>query len=236
MLITTTEINNMYLRTLFNKFLNEEKNFKIELTKNNFKKETIKELNGFNYIYGHNETFGYYFVAMDKNKDGFIWVKPYDFKEPEEGIFYTPRNTKYKTIKENFYNIFNIERCRDELIAEIRNMVPNKMTKDNFMMRLFFSHRLSINKPMQSKLLCQYMISLVDKSNSFGIDSQIQEEIDKLLFKENEIKVEGTESYLTLEEKKVLISGEIIKNFEKYLKKKISIEKLLKDINNIYFK
>lgn len=235
MLLNNEEKNNMYLRTVYNKVFNEKREFKINII-DDFKKNTKKFLNGFTYIYGHSDEFGYYFLAIDTNNDGFLWVKPYDLKDPENGYFIIPTISKYENLRSLFYKVFNMEHLREELLLEIRTIhineeVINEITPTNFMMRLFFSHRLNIKKPMQSKMLCQYIISLASDKKKYGIDNSIKEEIDLKIEEEQE-----RDNNFNLELKKVLISKTILDNQEKYFKKDVSIDKLLKDINIIYFK
>jgi len=234
MLLTTKEMNDIYIERILNKFLNKDRNvFKIDLNKNILSDNSIiKILNQFTYTYGWTEMFGMYFIVIDKNREGFIWLDPYT-KEKENGIFLATK--KYKYMENTFYSLYNIETFRNELIEEIRDFEKKEeepLTVNNFLMRLRFNHRLKISRPIVAKFLCQFFISKT-YSNKYSVDKEYLESFKKDI--DNKVENDIHRFVFASDRKKINISNQLIYSMEKIIKEEVSIELFLEDINSIYF-
>ena len=174
MLFNRNELNEIYINEIKNRYLSKNGKFKDILSKLNFS-DKIYKYKDFEYVYGHSETFGYYFIAITENKEGFLWVNPIQYKN-EEGFFFSTE--KFNGIEDNFKTVFNLEDFRDIYVRYIRTDKLDNNMKTFMSIILFrsFPWFSRTSKSTSAKVIGVYLFSVVyDFRNSI---TDLQREID----------------------------------------------------------
>jgi len=221
MLFSQDELNKIYIDKTIEKIFNQKtEKFKNTLPKLNISSQIYK-YKDFDYIYGFSEGYGYYLIAIDENKDGFMWIKPPIFKDNENGLFYGTK--KFKYLSDYFYNIINLSMFREIYIRYIRHEEMEQNIQSFFSVVFFrsFPWFRKFNRKLTSKIILVYLFSII---------YEFKNEVDILNKETRDLSLNSPESFHNADNiiKASTFTGI---NIDKILKHEISFTDI---INYIY--
>ena len=221
MIFSKDEINLIYINRLIDRLLSEDKKkFKNRLSKLSLESK-IYRFKDFSYTYGHSEIFGYYFIAINDDKEGFMWINPPQFEQNENGLFYG--TNKFNYLEEEFYSVFNYTKFREIYIGYIRDrkLENNIQTFLSIIMFRSFPWLKRFNRRISAKVIGAYIFSII-----YNFKNEVN-----LLNKELEnFNLIQTENFIN-QENIIKASTFTTLNIEKIIKKEISFIDI---IDNIY--
>jgi hypothetical protein len=140
----------------------KEKFFENELFKYNNLKEfeidsPIFKIKNFEYAYGFDfNSFGYYFIAVNKEREGFIWIRSsldeFEFNQVEEKVFSTKN---FKHIDKVFKERMDIEFLKQYYVCSINinTLKEVSYSTENVLANINFSMKTINRKPLRAKVI-----------------------------------------------------------------------------------
>lgn len=220
MIFKNDELNLIYINRIIQRFLNKEKDKFKDTLDNLSLNDKIYTYKDFSFIYGHSDIFGYYFVAINKEKEGFMWIKPKQFEQNENGLFYASKNFKY--LENHFYNVFNLENFRNIYINYIRTNELNKDIQTFLSIVLFrsFPWFKRFNSKISSKIIGVYIFNIIyNFSNSVN---DLNKEIEKF-----NIEINNFQNNRIINSSMIKAATFTAMNIDKIMKKEISFADIL---------
>lgn len=129
----------------------------------------VRNILNFNYTYGYSESFGYYFIAIDKKREGFIWLHyAYEDCGILTSITKVTSTTKYLNIENiikdhldfNKLRDFNIERFRVNSWSEI------PCSENRIISNILFGNGRGLRKPQLSEMIGLLIIYYMSYNNN----------------------------------------------------------------------
>jgi hypothetical protein len=218
------------LSNIKDKFFNEEK-FKFNSLKLFDQDYIVKKIGEIEYTYGYDDNgLDYYFILINKNKEGFIWIRS-GFKDngiysTKDTVIATKNYLEIKNIFETFFNITSLRLLYSEMLGEIEK---NKTSFTILNLMSVFTFDSHIRKPAKAKILGLLAFYFFNEN-----ENTFEKEIDEGIINDYLYLTDPNQELRFAVNKNTIVSKIVLKEIDYLIENHININSIYDHLSITY--